>query len=119
MNHMAGQKSLYDSYIRAFRWASDRISEKGVIGFVTNAGWIDGNSTDGFRSCLCREFSKIYIYHLGGNARTSGEKRKKEGKSGEDGRSGGVETNQTIESISDSINRMIAAGGPKVYQNLF
>ena len=69
---------LYDSYIRAFRWASDRIGDNGVIGFVTNAGWIDANSTDGFRKCLTNEFSKIYLFHLRGNARTSGELRRKE-----------------------------------------
>lgn len=37
------KNSLYDSYIRAYRWASDRIGDKGIIGFVTNAGWIDSN----------------------------------------------------------------------------
>jgi len=49
-----------------------------VIAFVTNAGWIDGNAADGFRKCLVDEFSKIYIFHLRGNARTSGELRRKE-----------------------------------------
>lgn len=71
--------SLYDSYIRAFRWASDRIGDEGVIGFVTNAGWVDGNATDGFRKCLAEEFSKIYVFHLRGNQRTSGELSRKEG----------------------------------------
>ena len=69
--------ALYDSYIRAFRWASDRINDKGVIGFVTNAGWVNGNAADGFRKCLENEFSKIYVFHLRGNARTSGELRRK------------------------------------------
>ena len=72
------RNSLYDSYIRAFRWASDRISDEGVIGFVTNAGWVDGNATDGFRKCLSEEFNKIYVFHLRGNARTQGELRRKE-----------------------------------------
>ena len=72
------QGALYDSYIRSFRWASDRIGDEGVIGFVTNAGWIDGNATNGFRKCLEDEFSKIYVFHLRGNARTSGELRRKE-----------------------------------------
>lgn len=71
-------KSLYDSYIRAIRWASDRISNAGVIGFVTNAGFIDSNSADGLRKCLAEEFSSIHIFHLRGNARTSGEQRRKE-----------------------------------------
>ena len=70
---------LYDSYIKSFRWASDRIKDKGVIGFVSNAGWIDGNAMDGMRKCLVEEFSKIYIFHLRGNQRTQGETSRKEG----------------------------------------
>ena len=70
--------SSYDSYIRAIRWASDRISSQGVIGFVTNAGFVDSNSADGLRKCLVEEFSSLYIFHLRGNARTSGEQRRKE-----------------------------------------
>ena len=72
------RNSLYDSYIRAFRWATDRIGDEGVVGFVTNAGWIDGNAADGFRKCLGEEFNKIYVFHLRGNARTQGELRRKE-----------------------------------------
>lgn len=72
------KNALYDSYIRAIRWASDRIKNSGVIGFVTNAGWVDGNAMDGLRKCLEEEFSNIYIFHLRGNARTSGEQRRKE-----------------------------------------
>lgn len=71
-------RSLYDSYIRAIRWAGDRIGDSGVIGFVTNAGYLDANSADGLRKCLAEEFSDIYIFHLRGNARTSGELRRKE-----------------------------------------
>ncbi|WP_035451658.1 type ISP restriction/modification enzyme, partial [Bartonella birtlesii] len=71
-------QALYDSYIRAIRWASDRIDNAGVIGFVTNAGFITGHSMDGLRKCLVEEFSSLYIFHLRGNARTSGEQRKKE-----------------------------------------
>lgn len=70
--------SLYDSYIRAYRWASDRIKDKGVIGFVTNAGWIESNSADGMRKCMAEEFNSIYVFHLKGNARTQGEQRRKE-----------------------------------------
>lgn len=71
-------KSVYDSYIRAIRWASDRIGESGVIGYVTNAGWLDSASADGLRQCLAEEFSSIYVFHLRGNARTNGEQRRKE-----------------------------------------
>lgn len=69
---------LYDSYIRAYRWASDRIGQKGVIGFVTNAGWLETSSADGMRKCMAEEFNSIYIYHLKGNARTQGIQRQKE-----------------------------------------
>lgn len=72
------KNALYDSYIRAFRWASDRIGEAGVMAFVSNAGWIDGNAADGLRACLKDEFSDLYVFHLRGNARTSGEQRRKE-----------------------------------------
>ena len=71
--------SLYDSYVRATRWASDRIKDQGVVGFVTNAGWLDSKSGSGIRSCMQSEFSKIYVFHLRGNTRTSGETAKKEG----------------------------------------
>ncbi|QKE37994.1 MAG: type ISP restriction/modification enzyme [Ferrovum myxofaciens] len=75
---MTSVKNLYDSYIRAIRWASDRIGDSGVIGFVTNAGYLDSNSADGLRKCLAEEFSSIYVFHLRGNARTAGELRRKE-----------------------------------------
>nr|WP_273543379.1 type ISP restriction/modification enzyme [Sneathiella sedimenti] len=73
------QRFLYDSYIRAIRWASDRIGDAGVMAYVTNAGWIDGNAADGMRACLAEEFSDIYIFHLRGNQRTSGELSRREG----------------------------------------
>ena len=71
-------RNLYDSYIRSIRWASDRIGPEGIIGFVTNASWIYANAMDGLRKCLEDEFSDTWIFHLRGNARTSGEQRKKE-----------------------------------------
>ena len=81
--YVAGTKSsnknkLYDSYIRAYRWASDRIGDKGIIGFITNAGWLESSSADGMRKCMAEEFSSIYVYHLKGNQRTSGERSRKE-----------------------------------------
>jgi predicted helicase len=72
------KNALYDSYIRAIRWGSDRIGNSGVVAYVSNAGWIDGNATDGLRKCLVEEFANIYVFHLRGNARTSGERRRKE-----------------------------------------
>nr|VFJ71852.1 MAG: hypothetical protein BECKFM1743C_GA0114222_106171 [Candidatus Kentron sp. FM] len=73
------KNALYDSYIRAIRWASDRIGDSGVIGFVTNAGYLETNLADGLRQCLAEEFSSLYILHLRGNQRTSGELSRKEG----------------------------------------
>lgn len=72
------KNALYDSYIRAIRWASDRLGDSGVMGFVTNGGFLEANTADGLRKCLAEEFSSIYIFHLRGNARTSGELRRKE-----------------------------------------
>lgn len=74
-------KSLYDAYIKAFRWSSDRLDPKngGIIAFVTNGAWLDGNSTDGFRKSLEMEFTSIYVFNLRGNQRTSGELSRKEG----------------------------------------
>ena len=74
-----GKSKAYDSYIRAIRWASDRIGNAGIIGFVTNAGFLDSNSADGLRLCLAEEFSSLYVFHLRGNQRTSGETSRKEG----------------------------------------
>jgi len=73
------KNALYDSYIRAIRWASDRIGDAGVVAYVSNAGWIDGNTTDGLRQCLAEEFASIHVFHLRGNQRTSGERSKREG----------------------------------------
>lgn len=73
------KNALYDSYIRGIRWASDRIGDKGVIGFVTNAGFLEGNTADGIRKCLAEDFSNLYVFHLRGNQRTNGERSRKEG----------------------------------------
>ncbi|MEM7625870.1 MAG: type ISP restriction/modification enzyme [Planctomycetota bacterium] len=72
-------KNLYDSYIRAIRWASDRIKERGIVGFVTNGSFIDANNMDGLRGCLADEFTSLYVFNLRGNQRTSGETSRKEG----------------------------------------
>ncbi|MDA7982654.1 MAG: DEAD/DEAH box helicase family protein [Alphaproteobacteria bacterium] len=73
--------SLYDSYIRAIRWSTDRLNARagGIIAFVTNGSFIDGNAADGLRKCLTGDFSHLYVFNLRGDARTSGEKRKTEG----------------------------------------
>ena len=78
-SNATSSRSTYDSYIRAFRWASDRLKNKGVIGFVTNGGYLSSNSTDGLRDAIYKEFNHLYILNLRGNALGLGEIRKKEG----------------------------------------
>lgn len=73
------KNSLYDSYLRAFRWATDRIKTQGVVAFVSNGGWLDGNTADGVRLSLADDFSEIYVFNLRGNQRTAGELSRKEG----------------------------------------
>src|SRR5699024_9084291 len=63
------KNSLYDSYLRAFRWATDRIGEAGIVAFVSNGGWIDGNTADGIRLTLGDEYATLYVYNLRGNMR--------------------------------------------------
>ena len=75
------KKSLYDSYIKAFRWASDRLAQNkdgGIVAFISNGSWIDSNIGSGMRICFHDEFTSIYVLNLRGNARTSGEQRRKE-----------------------------------------
>ena len=75
-------KALYDSYVKAFRWASDRINqckEGGIVAFISNGAWIDGNALDGMRKCFAKEFSSVWVFNLRGNQRTQGELSRKEG----------------------------------------
>lgn len=71
--------TLYDSYLRAFRWATDRIGDKGVVAFVSNGGWLDSNTGDGVRLSLADDFSEVHVFNLRGNQRTAGEQSRKEG----------------------------------------
>jgi predicted helicase len=73
------KNALYDSYIRAIRWGADRLGESGVLAYVTNGGWVDANTADGMRKSMVDEFASIYVFHLRGNQRTSGERSKREG----------------------------------------
>lgn len=73
------KNSLYDSYLRAFRWATDRIKDQGVVAFVSNNGWLDGNTSDGVRLSLAEDFTDVYVYNFRGNSRMAGEQAKKEG----------------------------------------
>ena len=73
------KNKLYDPYVKAIRWASDRIGDEGIVALVTNNGFLDGVAFDGMRKHLEQDFTKIYHIDLKGNARTSGERRRKEG----------------------------------------
>lgn len=80
LKYSTAQKTkLYDMYARFLRWASDRLSQDGVIAFVSNNSFISARSYDGFRKAVAQEFNEIYIIDLKGDARTSGEQRRKEG----------------------------------------
>ncbi|GAA9306867.1 hypothetical protein HpHA243_12320 [Helicobacter pylori] len=68
-----------DTLIQSIYMASELLKDKGVLGFVVNGGFIDSKSGDGFRKCVAKEFAHLYVLNLRGNARTSGETRKKEG----------------------------------------
>ena len=72
------KNSLHDSYIKAFRWATDRIESDGIICFVSNGSYINGKTFDGFRKSLSDEFTSVYCFNLRGDARTKGEQRRKE-----------------------------------------
>ena len=63
------KNKLYDPYIKAFRWAMDKIGDEGIVVFVTNNGFIDGQMFDGMRKHLSEEFDTLYILDLGGNVR--------------------------------------------------
>jgi predicted helicase len=63
------KNALRDPYIKAIRWASDRIGSEGVIALVTNSGFIDSIGADGMRQHLTQQFDGIYILDLGGNVR--------------------------------------------------
>lgn len=95
------QRTLYDSYLRAFRWATDRIGDQGVVAFVSNGGWIDGNTGDGVRLSMAEDFTDLYLFNLRGNARTAGEQRRKE--AGNVFRDGGRTTIAVMIGIKDPV----------------
>lgn len=68
-SNATNKNSLYDSYVKAFRWATDRLDDSGIICFITNNGYIDSNAFQGFRKCLNEDFTHIYCFDLKGNIR--------------------------------------------------
>jgi predicted helicase len=75
----AQKTKLYDMYARFLRWASDRVDKNGIIAFVSNSSFIDSRTFDGFRKVVAKEFNQIWIVDLKGNARSSGDRRRREG----------------------------------------
>ncbi len=75
----AQKTKQYDMYKRFIRWASDRLADDGVIAFVSNSAFMDSRQDDGFRKVIADEFSELWTIDLKGNARTSGERRRREG----------------------------------------
>lgn len=75
----AQKTKLYDMYARFIRWASDRVDKNGIIAFVSNNSFINAKTYDGFRKVAAKEFNEIYIIDMKGDARTSGERRRREG----------------------------------------
>ncbi|MDZ4878755.1 MAG: hypothetical protein CLLPBCKN_008192 [Chroococcidiopsis cubana SAG 39.79] len=78
-NSQARKTKAYDLYARFLRWASDRLGKNGIIAFVSNNSFIDARTYDGLRKVITEEFNEIYIINLKGNARTSGDRRHREG----------------------------------------
>ncbi|GAA9981276.1 DEAD/DEAH box helicase family protein [Helicobacter pylori] len=78
-NSGASGNTTRDTLIQSIYIASELLKDKGVLGFVVNGGFIDSKSGDGFRKSVAKEFVHLYVLNLRGNARTSGEERKKEG----------------------------------------
>ena len=74
----AQKTKQYDMYKRFIRWASDRLADDGIIGFVSNSAFLDARQDDGFRKVVAQEFNELWVVDLKGNARTSGERRKRE-----------------------------------------
>ena len=80
IRHSTAQKTKqYDMYKRFIRWASDRLEDDGIVGFVSNSAFLDARQDDGFRKVVADEFNELWAVDLKGNARTSGERRRQEG----------------------------------------
>ena len=75
----AQKTKQYDMYKRFIRWASDRLDDDGIVGFVSNSAFLDARQDDGFRKVVAQEFNELWVVDLKGNARTSGERRRQEG----------------------------------------
>lgn len=99
------KNGLYNSYIRALRWATDRLGEAGIVAYVVNGGWIDDNAMAGVRFCLADEFEKIYVFNLRGNQ--LGDWRKEGGKVFGDGSQNTIAIVIAIKTANDTGSRTI------------
>lgn len=70
-SNATNNNSMYDSYIKAFRYATDRLEDEGVVAFITNSGWLDSNASVIFRGALEKEFAEIYVLNLRGAIRSN------------------------------------------------
>jgi len=74
----AKKNASFDMYKRFLKWSSDRIKGNGMVVFVSNNSFLDAKADDGVRKGLYEEFDYIYVVNLKGDARTSGEERRKQ-----------------------------------------
>ena len=63
------KNKLYDPYVKAIRWATDKLGDEGIVVFISNNSFIDAQMFDGMRQHLADEFDILYILDLGGNVR--------------------------------------------------
>ena len=73
--HIRQKRATKNPYVKAFRWASDRIGKSGVIGFITPSAWISGDAQVGIRACLMDEFTDVWCFDLLGQKGKSGHGR--------------------------------------------
>lgn len=66
-SNATNNNAVYNSYIEAFRWASDRIGDRGIVSFVSGGGWLDGVAFDQFRHAMTTEYNSVYVFNLRGN----------------------------------------------------
>jgi len=64
-------KWLRDDYVKFLRFAQWKVDQngEGIVGFVTNHGWLDGTTFRGMRRSLLRTFDEVYVLDLHGNRR--------------------------------------------------
>lgn len=97
------KNKLYDSYLRAFRWASDRVisgAQGGVVAFVSNNSYLDSNMADGVRLSLGQEYHHIYVVNLRGNQK-AGDWRAEGGKVFGSGSQAGIAVTVLVRTAGD------------------